>query len=147
MWIVFIVLIYLITMEVWKCGNVEICLQCLNLSNNSGSVEMWKYVFIVLIYLITLEVWKCGNLEICFQWLYVITLEVWKCGNVKICLQCLYLITLEVWKSGNVSGMIWELKIGLACSEMTCVTSDCCQSQDSHIASFSSPPGRIFQSY
>ena len=34
----------------WKCGNVEICLPCLNLSSNSGSVEMWKYVFIVLIY-------------------------------------------------------------------------------------------------
>ena len=39
---VFIVLIYLITLEVWKCGNVEICLHCLNLSNKSGSVEMWK---------------------------------------------------------------------------------------------------------
>ena len=44
---VFIVLICLITLEVWKCG----------------SVEMWKYVFIVLIYLITLEVWKCGNMS------------------------------------------------------------------------------------
>ena len=124
---VFIVLIYLITLEVWKCGNVEICLCCLHL--------------------VTLEVWKCGNLEICLHCLYLVTLEVWKCGNVKICLQCLYLITLEVWKSGNVSAMIWELKIGLACGEMTCVTSDCCQSQDSHIASFSSPPGCIFQSY
>ena len=51
------------SVEMWKCGNVEICLHCLNLSNNSGSVEMWKYVFIVLIYLITLEVWKCGNMS------------------------------------------------------------------------------------
>ena len=67
---VFIVLIDLVTLEVWKCGNVEICLHCLwlitlevwkcgnmsslSLSQNSGSVEMWKYVFIVLIYLITL---------------------------------------------------------------------------------------------
>ena len=34
--------LYLVTLEVWKCGNVEICLHCLNLSNNSGSVEMWK---------------------------------------------------------------------------------------------------------
>ena len=51
---VFIVLIYLITLEVWKCGNmssmslsndVEMW-KCGNmssgsLSNNSGSVEMW----------------------------------------------------------------------------------------------------------
>ena len=44
---VLIVLIYLITLEVWKCGNVEICLPYLCLSNNSGSVE----------------VWKCGNVE------------------------------------------------------------------------------------
>ena len=84
-----IVLIYLVTLEVWKCGNVEICRpHCLNLSNNSGSVEMWKcgnmsslslsnnsgsvevwkYVLIVLIYLITLEVSKCGNVE---MWKYV----------------------------------------------------------------------------
>ena len=34
--------LYLITLEVWKCGNVEVCLPCLNLSNNSGSVEIWK---------------------------------------------------------------------------------------------------------
>ena len=34
--------LYLVTLEVWKCGNVEICLHSLNLSNNSGSVEMWK---------------------------------------------------------------------------------------------------------
>ena len=47
-----------------------------------------------------------------------------------MCLVCFNLITLRVWKSGNVSGMIWELKIGLAHDEMTGVTSDCCQSQD-----------------
>ena len=62
---VFILLIYLVTLEVWKCGNVEICLHCLylvtlevwkcgnmsslSLSSNSGSVEMWKYVFIIFI--------------------------------------------------------------------------------------------------
>ena len=78
--------LYLITLEVWKCGNVE----------------MWKYVFLVLIYLITLEVWKCGNLEICLPCLHLVTMEMWKCGNVEICLQRLYLITLEVWKCGNV---------------------------------------------
>ena len=57
---VFIVLIYVITLEVWKCGNVEICLPCLclktlevwkcgnvpplSLSVNTGSVEMWRNV-------------------------------------------------------------------------------------------------------
>ena len=79
----------------WKCGNVEVCPHCLKLSNNSGSVEMWKYVFLNCLCLITLEVWKCGNVE---MWKYVflnclcvITLEVWKCGNVEICLPCLNL--------------------------------------------------------
>ena len=76
---VFIVLIYLITLEMWKCGNVEICLHCLNLSNNSGSVEMWKYIFVVFISYL----WKCGNVEICLQCLYLITLEVWKCENMS----------------------------------------------------------------
>ena len=61
-----------------------------------------------------------------------------------MCLVCFNLITLKVWKSGNVSGMIWELKMGLARGKMTGVTSDCCQSQDGDIASFSSPPGHIF---
>ena len=61
-----------------------------------------------------------------------------------MCLVCFNLITLKVWKSANVSGMIWEIKIGLARREMTGVTSDCCQSQDGDIASFSSPPCRIF---
>ena len=50
---VFIVLIDLVTLEVWKCGSVEMwkyaCLHCLNLSNNAESVEMWKYVFLVFI--------------------------------------------------------------------------------------------------
>ena len=36
------------SVEVWKCGNMS----SLSLSGNSGSVEMWKYVFIVLIYLL-----------------------------------------------------------------------------------------------
>ena len=35
--------LYLVTLEVWKCGNVEICLHCLILSNNSGSVEVWDF--------------------------------------------------------------------------------------------------------
>ena len=39
---VFLVLVYLITLEVWKRGNVEICLHCLNLSSKSGSVEVEK---------------------------------------------------------------------------------------------------------
>ena len=69
----------------WKCENVEICPHCLNLSNNSGSVE----------------VWKCGNVEICLHCLCLITLEVWKCGNV------------EMWKYVfNVSGV--SLRIAVA---------------------------------
>ena len=72
--------LYLVTLEVWKCGSVEMwkCgnMSSLSLSNNSGSVEMWKYAFIVLIYLITLEVWKRGNVEICLPCLCLITLEV-----------------------------------------------------------------------
>ena len=55
---VFILLIYLVTLEVWKCGNMS----SLSLSSNAGSVE----------------VWKCGNVEICLHCLYLITLEVWK---------------------------------------------------------------------
>ena len=77
----------------WKCGNVEICLHCLNLSNNSGSVEMWKYVFIVLIYLITLEAWKCGNVEMWKYVFFVFVSKLWKCGN------------LEMWKCGNMSSL------------------------------------------
>ena len=59
---VWIVFIDLVSLEVWKCGNVE----------------MWKYVWIVFIDLVSVEVWKCGSVE------------VWKCGNVEICLDCLY---------------------------------------------------------
>ena len=63
--------LYLVTLEVWKCGNVE----------------MWKYVFIVLIFLVTLDVWKRGNVEICLHCLYLSTnsgsVEVWKCGNMS----------------------------------------------------------------
>ena len=40
--------LYLVTLEVWKCGNVEICLRCL--------------------YLITLQVCKCGKLEMCLSY-------------------------------------------------------------------------------
>ena len=104
----------------WKCGNVP----PLSLFVNTGSVEMWRNVSSLSLPIITLEVCKTGNLD--------------------MCLVCFNFITPKVWKSGNVSGIIWELKIGLVCGEMTCVTSDCCQSQDSHIASFISQPGGIF---
>ena len=40
--------LYLVTLEVWKCGNVEICLHCL--------------------YLITLQVCKSVNLEMCLTY-------------------------------------------------------------------------------
>ena len=135
----------------WKCGNmsslslsnnsgsVEICLQCLYLTTpKCGNVEMCLHRLNLLIP----EVWKCGETPL--HCLYPTTLAVWKSENLEVCLVCSNLMTLEEWKSGNVSGMIWELKIGLAHDEMTGVTSDCCQSQDSHMASFSSPPGRIF---
>ena len=72
--------------------------------------------------------WKCASIVFIYQHR--------KCGHVEKC--------VFIANSGNVSGMIWELKIGLARGEMTGVTSDCCQSQDGDIASFSSPPGRIF---
>ena len=68
---VFIVLIYLVTLEVWRCGNVEICLHCLNLSSNSGSVE----------------VGNCGNVEICLHCFNLSSnsgsVEAWKCGNMS----------------------------------------------------------------
>ena len=51
----------------WKCGNVEICLHCLNLCNNSGNVEMWKSGNMPSLSLSNnsggLEVWKCGNMS------------------------------------------------------------------------------------
>ena len=41
------------SVEMWKCGNVEICLPCLCLITlevwKCGNVEMWKYVFNVFI--------------------------------------------------------------------------------------------------
>ena len=72
----------LLTLKVWKCGNMEMCLHCL--------------------FLLTLEVWKRGNVS----WLSLSSnsrsVEVWKCGNVEMCLHCLYLITLQVCKSVNL---------------------------------------------
>ena len=109
---VFIVLIDLVTLEVWKCWNVEICLPCLCLK----TLEVWKCgnveICLHCLWLITLEVWKCGNMsslslsqnsgnvEMFLHCLYLLTPEVWKCG--EICLNCLYPITPEVWKTGNL---------------------------------------------
>ena len=84
----------------WKCGNVEICLHCLNICNNSGNVEMWKYVFIVLIYLITLEVWKCGNMS---SMSLSNNVEMWKSGNMPSLSLSNNSGGLEVWKCGNMS--------------------------------------------
>ena len=86
------------SLEVWKCGNVP----PLSLSVNTGSVEMWKNVS-------SLSLSNNSG-----------SVEIWKSGNLQMCLVCFNLINLEVLKSGNVSGMISELKIGLACGEMTC---------------------------
>ena len=69
-------------------------LHCLNLSNNSGSVEMWN-VEKCLPCLVTLEVWKCGNMSSLSSSSNSGSEEMWKC---EICLQCLYQITLEVQK-------------------------------------------------
>ena len=102
---IFLILICLITLEVWKCGNMS----SLSLSSNPGS----------------LEVWTGGNMSSLSSSSNSGSVEIWKSGNVSWLFN---LIPLEVWKSGNVSGMIWELKIGLARAEMTCVTSDCCMS-------------------
>ena len=57
---VFIVLIYLVTLEVWKCGNMS----SMSLSNNSGSVEMWK----------------CGNMSSMSLSNNSGSVEMWKCG-------------------------------------------------------------------
>ena len=43
--------LYLVTLEVWKSGNVS----WLSLSNNSGNVEM----SLGCLYVVTLEEWKC----------------------------------------------------------------------------------------
>ena len=75
---VFIVLIYLITLEVWKCGNVEICLQCL--------------------YLITLEVWECGNVP-------PLSLSV-NTGSVEMLRNVSLLSLSKLWKSGKLE--IWK---------------------------------------
>ena len=53
----------LVTLKVWKCGNMS----SLSLSNNSGSVEIWKSGNVEMclgcLYVVTLEVWKCGNMS------------------------------------------------------------------------------------
>ena len=104
---VFIVLIYLVTLEVWKimwkCGNVEICLHRLNLSSNSGSVEMWKDVFIVLIYLVTLEAWKCGNMSSMSLSNNSESVEMWKCENVPPLSSSINTGSVEMWR--NVSSL------------------------------------------
>ena len=68
------ILVYRITLEVWKCGNVEICLHCLylitlkcgnvpplSLSINTGSVEMWRNVSSLSLFNNSgsVEIWKC----------------------------------------------------------------------------------------
>ena len=94
----FIVLIDLVTLEVWKCGNMA----SLSLSQNSGSVEMWKYVFLVFVS----KLWKCGNVE---MWKYVFLVfvsKLWKCVNVEICLHCL-----------NLSNNTWAPDTAMICCQ------------------------------
>ena len=59
---VLIALIYLITLEVWKCGDVS----PLSLSINSGSVE----------------VWKCGNMSLLSLSNYSESVEMWKSASI-----------------------------------------------------------------
>ena len=77
---------------------MEICRHCLNLSNNSGSVE----------------VWKCGNVEICLPCLCLITPEEWKCGNVEMW-KC---GNVEMWKCGNMSSMSLSNNSGRKCGNV-----------------------------
>ena len=63
---VFIVLIYVITLEVWKCGCGNMF--SMSLSNNSGNVEI---------------MWKCGNMPSLSLSNNSGGLEVWKCGNMS----------------------------------------------------------------
>ena len=42
------ILLYLITLQVWKCGNLEMCFSCFNLI----TLEVWKS-----------EMWKSGNVS------------------------------------------------------------------------------------
>ena len=59
---VVLVLIYLITLEVWKCGNMS----SLSLSNNSGSGEIWK----------------CGNMSSMSLSNNSGSVEMWKCASI-----------------------------------------------------------------
>ena len=60
--------LFLLTLEVWKWGSVS----WLSLSSNSGSVEMLKCgnveICLRCLYLITLQVCKCGKLEMCLSY-------------------------------------------------------------------------------
>ena len=80
------------TLEVWKCGNMS----SLSLSNDSGSVEMWKYVFIVLIYRLTLEVWKCGNVSPLSLSINTGSVEMWR--NVSSLSLSNNSGSVEIWK-------------------------------------------------
>ena len=60
----------------WKSGNVDICVERFNrYLTKLGSLEMWKcgnmqlngLIVNVLIKLGSLEMWKSGNVEICVE--------------------------------------------------------------------------------
>ena len=117
-----------LTLAVWKCGSVKICLHCLYLVTlEVQQCGMWKYVFIVLIYLVPLEVWKCGNVEICLHCLYLITLEGWKCGNVPPL--SLSINTESVDMKRNVSSsltliLLVQVRRNTPCKAITSIRSD-----------------------
>ena len=126
---VFIVLIYVITLEVWKCGNVEICLpclHCLHLCNNSGSVEMCK----------------CGNmssLSFC-----LITLEVWKCGNMSSLSLSNNSGNVEMWKYVSRTNNYKNMRPGGELKLAMCLSCDWQQSEVTQVISPHASP--IFNS-
>ena len=76
----------LITLEVWKCGNMS----SMSLSNNSGSLEMWKCGNMSSLSLPnnsgSLEVWKCGKMSSMSLSDNSGSVEMWKCSStVFIC--------------------------------------------------------------
>ena len=71
---------------------MEMCLHCLyvswlSLSRNSGSVEVWKCgnveICLPCLHLVMLEVWKCGNMSSMSLSNNSRRVEMWKCGNMS----------------------------------------------------------------
>ena len=57
-------IVNVLSLVVWKCGNVEMW-KCRNMRVTQG----------LIVNVLSLVVWKCGNLEM------------WKSGNLEICVE------------------------------------------------------------